>query len=85
MNEGSACLEFPPERLRDDDIYSVIPEVVFGDPKSSPGYWQNGFSSNRLPNFGEVIQQKDWIPDQKTTGMTEKKCDKVEVMTVIKK
>ena len=72
MNEGSVCLEFPPERLRDDDIYSVIPEVVFGDPKSSPGYGQNGSSSSRLPDFGEVIQQKDWIPDQKTTGMTEK-------------
>ena len=53
MNERSACLEFPPKRLRDDDIYSVIPEVVFGDPKSSPGYRQNGLSNNGLPDFGQ--------------------------------
>ena len=70
MSERSACLEFPPERLRDDDIYSVIPEVVFGDPKSSPGYRQNGFSSNRLRGFREVIQQKRLDSRPKDYGMT---------------
>ena len=66
MNERSACLEFPPKRLRNDDIYSVIPEVASspsagvgdGDPKSSPGYRQNGLSNNRLPDFREAILQK---------------------------
>ena len=93
MNESSACLEFRPEKLRDDNIYSVIPEVVFGDPKSSPGYRQNGFSSNRLPDFREVIQQKrldsrpkDYGNDEmgQPAGMTEKKkCDEVELIFFI--
>jgi len=65
MNESSACLEFPPENC---GITIYIPSspsagVGDGDQKSSPGYRQNGFSSNRLPDFREVIQQKNWIPD----------------------